>query len=170
VSRSNNATLLLNWLSLKRCTRYQKFVPRHRNQWFHVKLCHFSQMVHDANCLFCWHLDENVTTINVTGTIFLHPLLLGVWKTERQACWPAERPDYCHHSDSRNILLETRHCHSRALKSASWDAKRCHWACSSQHFKGSYCLHFQGQTVQENVILPDFKLSLCSECSMLSSG
>jgi len=38
--------------------------------------------------------------------------------------------------------------------SAFWDVKQCHWAHSSQHFKGSHCLQFQGQTVQEeNVIL-----------------
>jgi hypothetical protein len=42
MSRSDNATLLLNWLSLKWCTRYQKFVPRHRNQRFHIQLRHLS--------------------------------------------------------------------------------------------------------------------------------
>jgi hypothetical protein len=98
VSRSNNAPLLLNWLSLKWSTRYQKFVPWHRNQWFHIQLRHYSQMVHGADCSYRWHHDGNVTTNNVTGTIFLHPLVSGVRHTDGRASWPAEGPDYCHHS------------------------------------------------------------------------
>ena len=155
MSRSNNATLLLNWLILKWCTRYQKFVPRHRNQWFHIQLCHFYQMVHSANCSYHRHHDENLTTNDVTGTIFLHRLQLGVWQTDRQACDQQKDQTTVIIQTVRTYLSKCDILPAELLATSDfWDVKQWHWARSSQHFKGSYCLQFQGQRVQEeNVIL-----------------